>query len=531
MKRLNLPLKKNRRVERGQAMLLIALAFVGLVAFIGLAIDAGILFTAVGALRRAVDAASLSAANQIRQGYSQTKLEENIKSAAEELVLLNLGGTPADLQVVVETCDTPDTTILNCTTSGYEHKLVRVQATYRVKFAFMPIVGWNHYDITADAISEAASIDLVLVIDNSTSMTYDAPEGDPLRDPDNCNPTNSCEPFESVREAAKVLVEKMFYRYDRIALVTFNRFAGVTTGNLGKADERPTHVANLHLTNAKADATAALDAMTVYPYVASSSCPDWGELGDPRGCMVTNHAAGLLLAAKELQDYGRADALKVVVLLSDGMANAAYYTETNFAVPDPIIWYCPGGEGWPDASNYWGDPAKAWTRVKDEFKRPLCSDGHPDLGYVNGYTSGDWYKNRNDSVIVGHEADGFFRWDPEDEARWFADYLACLPPGENSACAGSGMGAVIFTIGLGNEVTNATDAPFKNAGEELLRYMARVGYNGDPRSVAGAPCIDSSGKELAAGVSCGNYYYSPSGDQLDGVFAEIAERIFTRLTH
>ena len=89
--------KRTEGRERGQAMLLIAMAFIGLVAFIGLAIDAGILFAHIGHLRRGVDAAALSAANQIRQGFTTEQLETIVKTSAEELVLLNLpAGTPGE---------------------------------------------------------------------------------------------------------------------------------------------------------------------------------------------------------------------------------------------------------------------------------------------------------------------------------------------------------------------------------------------------------------------------------------------------
>ena len=69
-----------QRAQRGQALILIALAFIGLAAFVGLAVDAGILFAAVGHLRRSVDAASLAAANQFREGRPVDALE---RSASE----------------------------------------------------------------------------------------------------------------------------------------------------------------------------------------------------------------------------------------------------------------------------------------------------------------------------------------------------------------------------------------------------------------------------------------------------------------
>jgi len=523
--------------ERGQAMILIALAFIGLIAFIGLAIDAGILFAHLGHLRRAVDAAALSAANQIRQ----TTTINDITGSAEQLILLNLPAVNADdLDVVVETCTTPGTSIPNCTVGTYDRKLARVQATLDVNLAFMPIVGFNSVALTADAISEAASIDLVLVIDNSTSMAYDAacddgdddddwaeenlPGGsgaadgvaddcDPpfgtgrvgsfedkhFRDPDNCNPWAKCEPFESVRSAAKVLVQKMYTGYDRIALVTFNRYAGRISpaGSEGTDLEEPLHEANLHFTTDKNVATQNLDDMRVYPIVDVNICDGWGgDPQDPRKCMVTNTAAALMVAAIEIEDYGREEALKVVVLLSDGLANAAYWTG-SFAAPGHPL----------DQLTDWICPEEYWVPRDDGYDGPTCSDGNPDVGY-NGHSN-------------------ITRYDTDDWARSMADYLGCMPGPQEACLAGGGLGSVIFTIGLGRDVAHLSgNYPSEVVGEELLRYIARVGYNGDPELTSQDGCFGA-----ASATSCGNYYYAPEADDLDAIFSEIADRIFTRLTH
>src|SRR3990172_2739824 len=84
--------------ERGQALVLIALAFVGLAAFIGLTVDAGILFSNIGHLRRATDAASLAAANQFREGRDPDVLSD----MAFDVLELN-GLTPSN--VVAYVCD------------------------------------------------------------------------------------------------------------------------------------------------------------------------------------------------------------------------------------------------------------------------------------------------------------------------------------------------------------------------------------------------------------------------------------------
>jgi uncharacterized membrane protein len=57
-------------------MILIAAAFVGIAAFVGLAIDLGILIVSQAHLRRAVDAAALAAATQVREGTPTIKIKE-----------------------------------------------------------------------------------------------------------------------------------------------------------------------------------------------------------------------------------------------------------------------------------------------------------------------------------------------------------------------------------------------------------------------------------------------------------------------
>jgi Flp pilus assembly protein TadG len=66
----------SKDLERGLALVLLAMAFVGIAAFVGLTVDAGILFTNVGHLRRATDAASLAAANQFREGRTPVELSD-----------------------------------------------------------------------------------------------------------------------------------------------------------------------------------------------------------------------------------------------------------------------------------------------------------------------------------------------------------------------------------------------------------------------------------------------------------------------
>ena len=162
-------------MERGQVLVVVAVAAIGIIAIIGLVMDVGLMFIGNARLRRAVDAAALSSALQFREDSNQGVLTD----AANEFMVENGFTNPNS---TVSTCDFNPTADIGCTT-GQKRKLVRVHATADVKLAFLPIIGINSVPISATATSETASLDVVLVIDRSESMTYDAPKTDPMRDP------------------------------------------------------------------------------------------------------------------------------------------------------------------------------------------------------------------------------------------------------------------------------------------------------------------------------------------------------------
>src|SRR5689334_4053532 len=91
------------RAEQGQALVVIAMAMIGLLAFVGLTIDSGILFIGEGHLRRAVDAAALAAAAQFRVGSNSDKLVES----AGEVIHMN-GVDPDTLELYICSPGDPD---------------------------------------------------------------------------------------------------------------------------------------------------------------------------------------------------------------------------------------------------------------------------------------------------------------------------------------------------------------------------------------------------------------------------------------
>lgn len=180
---------KLHSAPRGQAILLIALAMVGLVAFVGLMVDVGLIFIEQGKLKRGIDAGAIAAAQQFRKGF----VAADMAAAARNFLILN--DTSADHINIYRCKDgsvvadgTLDDPAL-CTTP--RRKLIRVEADRVIQLSFLRVIGLRTTTIRSSAVGEAASIDLTLVIDTSASMSYET-GGDPNRPDSNLDDPSYC---------------------------------------------------------------------------------------------------------------------------------------------------------------------------------------------------------------------------------------------------------------------------------------------------------------------------------------------------
>ena len=499
--------KSLSKMEQGQVLVVVAASLVVILAVMGLALDVGVMFIGNARMRRAVDAAALAAALQYKPGVQFSDLDS---SAVE---FLGLNGIQ-DPQALVQVCDTtepppPDSahTIpasLNvCPTTGQmQRKLVRVVASGRVPLAFLPVIGINSVPIVANAVSETASIDVVLVIDRSESMTYSAAPLTQDRDPMFCNandagvpPTGphdpwdasyqgNCEPFHDVKYAAISFVNSLYFPYDRVSVVTF--------------DKNSTRI--LEFTNDKNLIINTIKGLTVFegdesvsgpmtglpginavypngnpsrkyippppPYPPTGVyrgllCPDQSiptspNYPSPADCTTTNIGLGMAQAGLAFNVAPiRTNSLWVVILLTDGIANAGYSDTHQF--------YCPDAT-WLNADTYSG------TTLQTVL--PKCNDGLSS---------------------TRHTPDTSAAYDAEDYAMDMTDFVALT------------QNALIFSIGLGAQVTAPSTLDGTPLGELFLKYAADTGL--------------------------GLYYDAPDSTQLEDVFQKIADNIATRLEH
>jgi hypothetical protein len=440
-----------------------------------------------------VDAAALAAALQFREGFLVSELDA---SAIEFLNLNGISDPNALVQVCMDNPGSPPSIHHNsdlCPLTGeMARKLVRVVATGTAHLAFLPVIGINQAPISAEATSETASVDVVLLLDRSESMTYDVPPGSgvTMRDPSVCNYAQNpnaarqaegyqgyCLPFDVVKRAAVSFVEQLYFPYDRVSVVTF--------------DKDPTVVMNF--TNVKSDIISAIKNLTVfqgevtsdpdgmnaiYPngnpsriYIGGDyyglSCPradtdpavhapypDY----NPAPCTTTNIGAGLYSAGVRFNvEPIRRNSLWVVILLTDGVANAGYGESATY--------FCPEST-WLNADT--------WVAGERVSILPKCNDGYSNTHHPSTNPVGPDY-------------------DAEDYAYDGADFVSLS------------QNALLFTIGLGDQVRSPSTLDGTLLGEIFLEHAAEIGG--------------------------GTYTFNPNSAGLIKAFQDIARNIATRLAH
>jgi hypothetical protein len=526
--------------ERGQAVVITAVAFLAMLAFAGLVTDAGTLYLNFTRLKRGLDAAAVAAANNIKDSsLPVAQRNANIREAAREMLALNNIGNIYSLETYVcEDAGLPADFASLCPAAGEnKRKLAWVQATQNSPVYFLQLFGVQSVPLTIHSVGEAASIDLVLVIDTSESMGSSTPGYDANFDPSACNTANNCQPLRQAKDAAKSMINKLFDGYDRIALVTFDFSATVHDADLATVT-----VLEADHTAVKAiiDAIALHDDLDLNTIIATGKNPISGELNpldiDDDGYYIggavqmegvlpdtskgfgdaivsTCTGCGMRIAGNILSSQGRVDSVWTIVLLSDGATNVSDLpnsADVNNPVPAGYIYgFCGGDPTYPNPNRMWD--------------KPWCSDGDPTTRHC-----GPYHANATEcppgSIWVGNNTPPY---DAEDYARDVTDRVALLYSANASEPIG-GEEIAIYTIGLGKAAS-----PPNYSGEVLLRYMANIGddsIRNPVPDVAADPFPPDPCDGVGPQSSCGQYYYAPSAAYLTQIFEKIAGSIFTRIS-
>lgn len=163
--------------QSGQAIIILALGFIALIAFVGIVVDVSLMFVRYSTLSRSVDSAAIAAAGQMRSDRSYA----DVSLAARQMIELH-GLDP--IEVKVETCQTAeliqnpedpggDLIVDKSICPDEQRKLVRVSSKIMSPTVFMRLLGFTDIELSAVSISETAVLDVVVILDTSESMLHD----------------------------------------------------------------------------------------------------------------------------------------------------------------------------------------------------------------------------------------------------------------------------------------------------------------------------------------------------------------------
>jgi Flp pilus assembly protein TadG len=254
--------------ERGISMIFTAMTLVFIVPMVGLAIDAGILYTVKGKLQMAVDAASLAAARALSRGNDDATQQSNARAVAQEYVLLNFPN--GYFNVGTPTFGSGNSGI-SVDESVANQRSVSVTAFVTAPLYFLRWLGSTNTTVSATATAVRRDVNVAVVIDRSGSLQT----------------SGSCAPLKA---AAVSFVNKFANGRDNLSLVTF-------------------------ASSSRADFPIANDfqtAPTNVPTILNNLVCNGG----------TSSALGLNIGYQQLVTLNQPNALNVVLFFTDGQPTA-----------------------------------------------------------------------------------------------------------------------------------------------------------------------------------------------------------------
>lgn len=182
---------KRNSARAGQSLVIVAMAFVGILAFVGLAVDTGIILLHRVWVGQAVDAASLAAGFELPNiNAACTRAVEYLRSngyeASSEFSYQIVfpkepdapGGDPGPFTIdsVADAIATPQDCATISVPASHQnvHYQVGVSANQTVPVIFMRLVGFDTVGVGAPGTAKRSALyDVALVLDKSGSMTQD----------------------------------------------------------------------------------------------------------------------------------------------------------------------------------------------------------------------------------------------------------------------------------------------------------------------------------------------------------------------
>lgn len=261
-----------RKYKRGQFLIIVAVALVVLIGFVGLAIDAGRGYGVKAKLNAAVDAAAIAGARALAEGDTDAARIAATQTAAQNYYTANypasyLGSVLGPLTV-------------DAVHDARGYWIVTVNGSATLSVTLMRVLGANDTTVAADGQAIRRDLDIILVLDTSGSLGP---------------PTSSSSTLPTLKAAAVNFVNKFNAgtNGDRVGLVSFAS-GGVVDVPIVKDGTRGF---------TRTQVVTAINALTVTGATAS--------------------AEGMRLALNEINGVPAVNrsSLRMIVFFSDGAPN------------------------------------------------------------------------------------------------------------------------------------------------------------------------------------------------------------------
>lgn len=439
----------NIRSERGQALVFGAFFMLGLLFVGGLGVDTAHVFLKKSKIQRAADASTMAAITRYADGITET---EAIESAAEELAEYNLLEMGIHEDEIIN---------LEATLSINENNVatLSLETDVDVDTFFMKLIPGEQLDkVAIKARSSARRVPAIisLVFDTSGSM--------------DCN--GACpEKLQALKDAATTFIEAFQDDLDQVAIIEFNYNAEVL------------------------EPMQLIDKEELIETIDDLSTGGW-----------TNIAEGIKLGRLELESTENPEAIKALVLFSDGAPNTLspnftdgkYFLDENFPNEDPTHFHYVV-EGMTNAVKHPVSLNQICSKVRYCFDTFEYADSRLNV------VPGSLYVDRNSQTEKVMES--------YDISIVEADYAKA-------------DGSSVYTIGLGTEDTETSDAYQDTGDGQTLKPILLRRIANDPASKN-----DPQFPEFPNNSShpAGIYLQTPDNSELTSLFQAVAQRLKLRL--
>ncbi|MFM2589831.1 vWA domain-containing protein [Vibrio sp. TBV020] len=429
------------RKNKGLVALIGVIAAPFIILATGLAVDSGRAYLVKAKLFAAVDAAGIAAARAVSEG------EDAARAAAAKMFAANI---PDGYHNSTSTSPT-----LSFAYDSFGNVSIDLTASSQIDTTFLGIFGHSNLNLEASAQTVRRPVDLVLVVDNTTSLRLGS-IGDVTDD---------------VVERSKEFITNFNESFDRIALVKYAFGAEVPVAFQSSRG------------HSRSSITSAIDAF------------NFGSTSNPQ---YTNSSEGFYRALDALRNVSNPANLKVIVFFTDGAPNTFAsqfdYSFTSFDYTGAIRS--------SDGSS--GTPRGLWRH--DAIATQLSGYGYLSYNIDDYLVSMPDYYTAHDS-----SATEFKVLNPDHPNRPVYQYnrnsnsandlytrvnRASRNLTEDMATAARDEGIYVFTLGLGSSLTSSA-GPDNEVGEDMLLRMAN-----DPRLLSDSDLAADYRADQLEGVYC-----------------------------